>query len=106
MRLRHATPLRNLAGIGRAGLLCRKSKGRRAVVWLHAPARSAWAAIHTVERHGGKVENVAVLEIDVPRRWLGRSKPGLWFCKHDIPPGRIRGLVCFGKLAASPLAAA
>jgi hypothetical protein len=49
---------------------------------------------------------VAVLEIDVPRRWLGRSKPGLWFSKRDIPPGRIRGLVCFGQLAASPMSAA
>jgi hypothetical protein len=54
----------------------------------------------------GRVEAVAVLEIDVPRHWLGRSKPGLWFCKRDIPPGRIRGLVCFGQLAASPISAA
>jgi hypothetical protein len=100
MLLRHATPARNLPSIGKRGLLCRKSRGRRKVVWLHAPAKSAWAAIHMVERHGGRVEHVAVLEVEVPRSWLRRSRKGLWYSLLDIPPERIRGLVNFHALAA------
>jgi hypothetical protein len=40
MILRHATLIRNLPCIERLGLLCRKSRGKRAVVWLHTPAKS------------------------------------------------------------------
>ena len=36
-----------------------------------------------------------------PRRWLRRSKRGLWYCPRDIPPERIRGVVTFGVLACS-----
>jgi hypothetical protein len=78
MLLRHATLARNVNSILRRGLLCRKSQGRRKVVWLHAPAHSWWALVHTVERHGGRVEAVVVLEIDVPRSWLRRSQKGLY----------------------------
>ena len=106
MLLRHCTLARNLPAILKAGLLCRKSQGRLSVVWLHAPAKSAWAAIHTVRRHGGRIEQTAVLEIQVPRRWLRKSKPGLWYAVRDIPPDRIKGLVNFSQLAASPVAAA
>lgn len=100
MLLRHATPLRNLASVYRRGLLTAKSQGKRPVVWLHAPAKTAWAAIHTVERHGGRIENVAVLEIDLPRSWLRRSKRGLWYCPRDVPPARIRGVISFAAVAA------
>ena len=99
MLLRHATPARNLAGIRRAGLLTRKSQGRLKVVWLHAPDKTPWATLHTVKRHGGRVENVVVLEMNVPRSWLRRSKRGLWYCPRDVPPGRIRGLMTFPALA-------
>ncbi len=61
------------------------------------------AALHTIRRHGGPVEGVVILEIDVSRRWLRRSKKGLWYCPRDIPPGRIRGVVTFGALARSPV---
>ena len=87
MKLRHATPLRNLASIQKRGLLTAKSQGRLPVVWLHAASRSAWAALHTMKRHACK--DVTLFEIDVPRSWLTRSKPGLWYCDRDVPPGRI-----------------
>lgn len=103
MLLRHATPLRNLTAIRRGGLLCSKSQGKLPVVWLHAPGKTPWAAIHTVRRHGGRVENVVILEVSVPRRWLRRSKRGLWFCPRDVPPWRIRGLITFTTLARSPV---
>jgi hypothetical protein len=57
--------------------------------------------LHTVRRHGGRAEDVVVLEVDVPRRWLKRhGKPGLWYTPRDIPPARIRGVLDFGVLSA------
>jgi hypothetical protein len=44
-----------------------------------------------------------ILEVDVPRRWLRRSKRGLGYCPRDIPPERIRGVVTFAALARSPV---
>ncbi len=102
MLLRHATPARNLPSICRRGLLCSKSQGRLKVVWLHSPAKSAWTVLHTVRRHGGHVEGVAIVEADVPRLWLRRSKKGLWYCPRAIPPERFRGVVTFAALAQSP----
>ena len=103
MRLRHATLVKNLPGILRAGLLCSKSQGKRPVVWLGCPAKSLWAAAHVVRRHGGRIEQVVILEIDVPRSWLRRSKRGLWYCPRDVPPERIRGVLTFGELSRSPV---
>ena len=102
MLLRHATPRRNGPAIRRAGLLASKSKGRLAVVRLHAPGKTAWAALHTVGRHGGRVEGVIVLELDIPRRWLRRNRRGLWYTPRDVPPERIKRVIDFGELAASP----
>ena len=99
MRLRHATILRNLPGIERQGLLCRKSQGRRKVVWLHSPAASSWAVLHTIRRHGGKVEGVVIIEVRVPRKWLRRSRKKLWYSTNDIPPTCFRRLIAFTELA-------
>jgi hypothetical protein len=106
MRLRHATPSRNLPGILRRGLLCRKSRGRLPVVWLHTPGLTSWAILHTVRRHGGRVEDVIVFEVNVPARWLRHSpRRGLWYVRRDIPPARLRRLLHFRELAACPTAA-
>jgi hypothetical protein len=48
-------------------------------------------------------EGLVMLEIEVPRRWLRRSKRGLWYCPRDIPPERICGVVTFAALARSPV---
>src|SRR5438034_7519920 len=85
MRIRHATLRRNLPSIRRFGLLCSKSQGKLPVGWLHAPSKSAWATIHTVERHGGRVEGVVVLEVEVPRGWLRRNRKRLWYSTKDVP---------------------
>src|SRR3954463_1697031 len=101
MLLRHATPARNLNSILRAGLLTSKSQGRLPAVWLCSAARSSWAVLHTIKRHGGRVETTVVLEVDVPRSWLRRSRKGLWFCTRDVPAGRIRRALCFSELAGA-----
>jgi hypothetical protein len=104
MLLRHATLIRNLPGIERRGLLCSKSKGKLAVVWLHTAAKTSWAFLHTIKRHGGRAEAVVVLLVDVPRHWLRRNRKGLWYCIHDIAPDRIRRVVTFAELAGASAA--
>jgi hypothetical protein len=99
MLLRHATLARNLPSIIKAGLLTSKSRGKLLVVWACCRAKTAWAALHTIKRHGGRAENVVILEVEV----LRRSKRGLWYCPRDIPPERIRGVVTFAALARSPV---
>jgi hypothetical protein len=64
MILGHTTSIRKLRGAERRNLLCYKSRGKRPVVWLHTPAKSFWAALHTVRRHGGRVEAVVILLVD------------------------------------------
>ncbi len=105
MLLRHATPRKNLPGMKRAGLLTAKSQGRLPAVWLHSPARSAWATLHVVERHGGRVENTVILELDVPRSWLRRRRKGTWYTKRDVPPDRLRRVIDFIEVAGQSVAA-
>jgi hypothetical protein len=71
---------------------------------LHTPAATAWATVHTVKRHGGRVEGVVVRE--VPRRWLRRSRKRLWYSTLDVPAGRIKRAIDFAEVAASPVEAA
>ena len=104
MILRHATPARNLNSILRRGLLCSKSRGRLPAVWVCSPDKTLWAAAHVVRRHGGRIESTVVLELDVPRSWLRRSRKGLWYSPRDIPPGRILRVLTFQELAGSSAA--
>ncbi len=104
MLLRHATPARNLNSILKAGLLCSRSRGRLPAVWVCSPGKTLWAAAHVIKRHGGRIESTVVLEIDVPRSWLRRSRKGLWYCRRDVPPDRIRHVLTFQELAAAPAA--
>ena len=99
MKLRHATPFRNLPSIQRHGLLCSKSQGRLKAVWLATEGKSSWAAMHVAWRHGARIEAVITLEVDVPRSWLRRSRKGLWYCTRDIPAARLRRLFGFVELA-------
>lgn len=99
MLLRHATPRKNIPSICKAGLLFSKSQGRLPAVWLHAPGKTAWALIHVVKRHSGRVEDVVVIELDVPRNWLRRSRRGLWYSRSDLPPVRFRRVIDFAAVA-------
>jgi hypothetical protein len=104
--LRHATPWRNLASILRDGILTAKARGHYKAVWLHALDRSHWAALHCVRRHGGRIEDVVVLEVCVPKAWLkahGGRVGGIWRSVRDIPPKYIRRVINFEELSRSPV---
>jgi hypothetical protein len=103
MLLRHATLARNLPSILRGGLLRSKSKGKLPVVWLHSPAASTWAALHTIRRHGGRIEDVVIIELDVPRSGLRRSRKRLWYFTGNIAPACFRRLITFQELAGRPM---
>jgi len=104
--LRHATPARNLNSILRGGLLTSRSQGKLAAVWLCSPSKSSWAVLHVIKRHGGRVESTVVLEVDVPRGWLRRSRKGLRYSLRDVPPDRIRRVFTFSELAGASTDAA
>ncbi|HEY1190451.1 MAG TPA: hypothetical protein VGE74_22650 [Gemmata sp.] len=100
MRLRHATPARNLPSIMRRGLLSAKATGAKKAVWMCSPGLVWWAVLHTSRRHHCSTDAVAVIEIDVPRSWLKRAKgKGRWHSGGlDVPPARIVGVVTLAQL--------
>ena len=101
MRLHHATPARNLAGILARGLLTRRSRGKRKVVWLAPVSLSSWCVLHVSARHKVRVGQVIVLEVKIPRSWLKRHGRRLWYCDRDIPPSRIISATTFAAVAAT-----
>jgi hypothetical protein len=104
MILRHATPARNLTSILRSGLLTSCTQGKLPAVWMTAPSRTTWAVLHAIKRHGGRVETTVVLEVDMPRSWLRRSaRKRVWYTLRDIPPERIKRVLCFSELAGASL---
>jgi hypothetical protein len=40
-----------------------------------------------------------MIEVEIPRGWLRRSRKGLWYCSRDIPPERFGRLITFTELA-------
>ena len=105
MLVRHATLTKYLPSIQRGGLKCSKSRGAKKVVWLHEPDQSLWAAVHTIRRHGGRIEEVVILEVEVPRSGLRKSRPGLWYSVEDIPPENLRRTITFVEFAGPVTAA-
>ena len=92
MKLRHATPRVNLSSIRERGLLLSFARCTPAAVWLHVPSRSAGLTLHAMRRHA--CDDIAVIEVNVPRSWLTRSRwRGLWIVRRDVPPSRIRSIV-------------
>lgn len=103
MMLRHATPRCNLASIRRTGVDPARSQGRLRACWWHEADATPWAVLHTIRRHGGRVEDVVVIEVDVPERWLRRHASGLWYCLESVKiPRRVR-VIRFEELSASPV---
>jgi hypothetical protein len=47
------------------------------------------------------VESTVILELDVHRSWLRRSRKGLWYCTRDIRPNRIRRVLTSQEVAGT-----
>lgn len=101
MRVRHATPARNLPSILRRGVLASKSLGSTKSVWLCSPGLLWWAVLHTARRKRCDPDSVAVVEIEIPRSWLKRGKgKGKYHTGGlDIPPAKIVSVVTLAQMS-------
>jgi hypothetical protein len=86
IRVRHATPARNVPSIVRRGLLPSLALGKLKAVWLHTPSRSAWAVAHVAERHHVQEDLVCVLSLLVPRSQLRKRGRGVWVAARPVSP--------------------
>ena len=100
---RHTTTRANLASILAEGLDPKRATGKKELVWLHTPARTVWAILHTQKRHGAVLADVVTLEVSIPRSWVVRAWRGLWTCDRHIPADRIRILETGEETASSPI---
>ena len=76
MKLYHTTPRSNLENIRRVGLDPAHSQGAEKVIWLHTPSRTHWAILHTAKRHHCNIDDIIIIEVNIPRakirrRWRG-----------------------------------
>ena len=78
VRLYHATTEANLDSIRQHGLTPEYSQGKLKVNWLHTASRRHWAIAHVQKRHGCNLDDVIILEIQIPRGRLTRRWRGLW----------------------------
>ncbi len=69
-----------------------KSRGRLPVVWLHAAGKTPWALLHTIRLHGGRVERVVIVEVDVPGGGgCGAPSRGCGTRRETCPPNASAG---------------
>ena len=106
MILRHATTKQRLARIQTEGLrvACADPTAKIKGVWLHTKSQSSWAVVHTIHKHHAQLDEVVVLELNVPRSKLTRFRSGLWYCREDIPASAIITVIegnTFGQSASA-----
>jgi hypothetical protein len=103
MKLYHATTRTALDSIKNEGLCVRYAGADKRIkaVWLHTRSTSAWALLHTQRRHAASLEELVVVEVNIPRSWLKRFKTGLWYTSNDIPPARLGRTIDGTAYAAS-----
>lgn len=103
MKIYHTTTAKLLPSILSGGLQTCRSQGASPVVWLHSADRTDWAMHHVYRRHGGKLQQIVRLTVDVPRSWLRRAGDGLWSCARDVPSLRILSILTWASVSRSPL---
>lgn len=91
---RHATTYENYACIALEGLHVEASNPASKIkgVWLHVEGRSAWAILHTMQRHNVPLGDVVILDVVLPRDSVVKHGKGLWYSPFDIPSSAIRGV--------------
>jgi hypothetical protein len=91
----HATLRSNVPEIKRRGLLPAKSRQRRKAVWFVRPGLVDWACRHAVERAGGSVQDVVVMEVEIPAEWVRHHGGGLYYCDRVVPSSRLTRMYGF-----------
>jgi RNA:NAD 2'-phosphotransferase (TPT1/KptA family) len=86
----HATHVRNLPSILKRGLDPGKATRRRKAVWLASETEERWAVNHVLVNQGARLEDVAILVIDLPVDWVRGHRYGLWYCCRRIPATCVR----------------
>ncbi len=89
LTMRHATPRRNLPSILSGGIDPKYHMCVRPEVWLHSACKTAWAILHTGQRHQVSTGDIAVVTVRVPRQWLVRRRRCVWTVDCRIPPAFI-----------------
>jgi hypothetical protein len=92
MKLRHATTKSRAKRIEREGFKVAKADPNAKIkgCWFCSPSNSAWGVLHTIRKHGARLEDVVVIEVEIPRSQLRRFRRGLWYTGVDVPVGAIR----------------
>lgn len=78
MKLYHATLKSNLDSINEKGIDPSFSKGAEKVIYLHTASRTEWAILHMLKRHRCSIDEIIIIEVNVPRGKLRRRWRGLW----------------------------
>jgi hypothetical protein len=102
MILYHATLASNETSIGTDGVSTAYSESAVPSVWGCEASMKWWAVLHCLKRHGGKAEDVVVLEIDTGDLPVHRFRGGLWYSLHTWEPRQVRRVIRFEELSRSP----
>lgn len=90
--LSHVTPNRNLPGIKLLGILPEFARTPKRCVWLCSQTRVKGAVLAVMARHRAELQEISVIEVSIPRRWVIRHSvvDGSWSCLTPIPPENFR----------------
>ncbi len=105
MKLRHATTRARAKRIAREGFRVSKADPNAKIkgCWFTAPSLATWGVLHTQRKHGARLADVVVIEVEIPRSALTKFRRGIWFSKSDVPASAIRGTIdgsAFGESAS------
>ena len=103
MQLWHATTRERLARIQEQGLrvACADPQAKIKGCWLATASNRPWGCLHTIRKHHAQLEDVVVIEVNVPRSWLTRFRTGLYYTPQDIPPTRLGQVIEGATFGAS-----
>jgi hypothetical protein len=86
MRVFHVTPMCNLPGIRKRGLIPDLATGKRKAVYVVDEKAVSWAIAHVADRHGMKVNRLVIISLDIDENDLRRlGVPGVFYVERFIP---------------------
>lgn len=92
MKLYHITHVKNQVSIMTQGLDPSRAKNQRLAVWACTESKIQWGIVHVLAKprnKGATIEDVVVMEIEVPDSWLTRYAKGVWYSYTSVPASRI-----------------